>query len=33
VYWQDQARFKPAFTSRYAVLLKTMPLEGRGLAW
>lgn len=30
---QGQARFKPAITSHHAVLLKTMALEGRGLAW
>ena len=28
-----QARFKPAITSHHAVLLKTMAIEGRGLAW
>ncbi|MDB5895641.1 MAG: LysR family transcriptional regulator, partial [Rhodoferax sp.] len=29
----DPARFKPVITSHHAVLLKTMALEGRGLAW
>lgn len=29
----DEARFVPGFTSHHAVLLKTMALEGRGLAW
>lgn len=29
----DEARFAPGFTSHHAVLLKTMALEGRGLAW
>ena len=28
-----QTRFKPAITSHHAVLLKTMAIEGRGLAW
>jgi DNA-binding transcriptional LysR family regulator len=29
----DAARFKPVITSHHAVLLKTMALEGRGIAW
>ena len=29
----DLTRFKPVITSHHAVLLKTMALEGRGLAW
>lgn len=29
----DVSRFKPVITSHHAVLLKTMALEGRGLAW
>lgn len=29
----DAVRFKPVMTSHHAVLLKTMALEGRGLAW
>jgi len=29
----DEARFTPGFTSHHAVLLKTMAMEGRGLAW
>ena len=29
----DAARFKPVMTSHHAVLLKTMALEGRGVAW
>jgi LysR family transcriptional regulator, hypochlorite-specific transcription factor HypT len=29
----DAARFKPVMTSHHAVLLKTMALGGRGLAW
>lgn len=29
----DETRFVPGFTSHHAVLLKTMALEGRGLAW
>ncbi|MDB5938482.1 MAG: transcriptional regulator, LysR family, partial [Polaromonas sp.] len=29
----DTARFKPVMTSHHAVLLKTMALEGRGVAW
>ncbi|MES2974388.1 MAG: LysR family transcriptional regulator [Pseudomonadota bacterium] len=29
----DTAHFKPAITSHHAVLLKTMALEGRGIAW
>ena len=29
----DPARFKPVITSHHAVLLKTMALEGRGMAW
>ena len=29
----DSSRFTPAITSHHAVLLKTMALEGRGLAW
>lgn len=29
----DEARFKPVFTSHHAMLLKTMALEGRGIAW
>jgi len=29
----DAQRFKPVMTSHHAVLLKTMALEGRGLAW
>jgi DNA-binding transcriptional LysR family regulator len=30
---QNAARFKPVITSHHAVLLKTMALEGRGIAW
>lgn len=30
---QNPARFQPAITSHHAVLLKTMALEGRGIAW
>ncbi|WP_232229884.1 LysR substrate-binding domain-containing protein [Polaromonas glacialis] len=29
----DAQRFKPVMTSHHAVLLKTMALEGRGVAW
>lgn len=29
----DPARFKPVITSHHAALLKTMALEGRGIAW
>lgn len=29
----DAARFRPVITSHHAVLLKTMALQGRGLAW
>lgn len=29
----DARRFTPVFTSHHAVLLKTMALEGRGIAW
>jgi DNA-binding transcriptional LysR family regulator len=29
----DPARFRPVFTSHHAVLLKTMAMEGRGIAW
>ena len=29
----DPARFKPVITSHHAVLLKTLTLEGRGIAW
>lgn len=29
----DPARFKPAITSHHAALLKTMAVEGRGIAW
>lgn len=29
----DISRFQPAITSHHAVLLKTMALEGRGIAW
>ena len=29
----DTSRFKPVITSHHAVLLKTMALEGRGIAW
>lgn len=29
----DAAHFKPALTSHHAALLKTMALEGRGIAW
>jgi DNA-binding transcriptional LysR family regulator len=29
----DEARFTPVFTSHHAVLLKTMAMEGRGIAW
>jgi DNA-binding transcriptional LysR family regulator len=29
----DAERFRPVMTSHHAVLLKTMALEGRGLAW
>lgn len=30
---RNPARFQPAITSHHAVLLKTMALEGRGIAW
>jgi DNA-binding transcriptional LysR family regulator len=30
---QNPVRFKPVITSHHAVLLKTMALEGRGIAW
>lgn len=29
----DAAHFKPAITSHHAVLLKTLAMEGRGIAW
>lgn len=29
----DLARFRPAMTTHHAVLLKTMAIEGRGIAW